>query len=179
MNLCKNCISEIEQGKSKSASFPSCTIVGGIAGGIAALFTGPLLVPVGVLGGITLDLIRCERCGSTENVQGHQAEYRTETGEIYLRTIHNFTEEPEQCNQEESSEDFSSIQTVYDFSEWETFRVVPDCQDDYSANVDTGDPSLQADPTASFSTDHSEGAPDSGSGDLFGSGGPESGGGES
>lgn len=68
--LCENCMhKEYEIEEAEEAPFPMFSIVGGIFGVATTILTGIILaVPVALIVGMGTDLIRCESCGSDENV---------------------------------------------------------------------------------------------------------------
>ena len=68
--LCEDCLHknyEIEE--EENSPFPAFSIIGGIFGVATTILTGIVLaVPVALAVGMGTDLIRCESCGSDENV---------------------------------------------------------------------------------------------------------------
>jgi hypothetical protein len=78
--LCKDCMhNEYETEADAGSRFPAFTIVGGIFGAALSILTGSFVfVPVGLLAGAGSDVVRCESCGSDEDV--HQT-MSTEDGE--------------------------------------------------------------------------------------------------
>ncbi len=68
--LCKECMqNEYETQMDNDPDFPVFTIVGGMLGTAATIFSASLvLIPIGLLFGIGADIVRCEVCGSDEDI---------------------------------------------------------------------------------------------------------------
>jgi hypothetical protein len=89
MELCKKCADEMGlETVEGTSSFPFLTVLGTLVGSITAALTGAIfLVPAGLLGGIGVDIIRCAKCGSTEDVFRLLTKKEDDQGkEIYIPT---------------------------------------------------------------------------------------------
>jgi len=76
-HLCKDCMERYGINTSDGPIFPSGTILGVLLGSVASLLTGSLVfIPLSLVAGLTIDVVRCEVCGSDREV--HQLVIETE-----------------------------------------------------------------------------------------------------
>ena len=67
--LCDYCMNNNEVQEVSDSNYPKYTILGSILGAAAGLFMGQLvLIPVSIISGALIDKIKCDLCGSNENV---------------------------------------------------------------------------------------------------------------
>ena len=69
MNVCRDCIEDRLHGQPNETPFPSYSILAGLIGTLAGVFTGNLLlIPLCLFPGIGVDATRCALCGSQNDV---------------------------------------------------------------------------------------------------------------
>lgn len=196
-HVCQDCLKEYDIQKNEGTSFPSFTLLGGIIGGLAGLFLGPIvLVPAGLVAGATTDIIRCQICGNSRNVLTlMQSKHEIPDQKTFVRVPFRLYEDVEPLEDMITLEEppreyrFDEIEGRFipmDFEEvpLETPESNPTSLDmlDYDATFDVADVSLDSSVSGIESDGFGDWGSDSGLGDGgdFGAGGSggESGGGE-
>lgn len=144
-NICENCMKDYQVERNGGTPFPSFTVLGGLIGGVTGLLMGSVvLIPAGLLLGFSLDVTRCDKCGSDRRVHRVMLENELWDTKIYRDFPLIEHEKPKQYIYDELEGKFTLVQNIDDSpNTFEIDTMFPDYSIDYDVSFDVPDTSFE------------------------------------